>query len=397
MRWEGCALNKVFRVYAAHGWNREMELELPASDYEMLDLMERLRLKPDKLPCLEISEYHAFGFLESCIHDLPDVYQLNALAKKLSGLDGRQCTAFAGLLTMEREKTQFVPIARMIDLAYSTDQCHVLGDALNDAQLGRFLAENDFLPEAEKLSGEAFELLDFERIGREHRQAEGGVFTSSGYVERHDEVLEASKTLDVMPHKPDYLFRVGIIHHPDAVPEGGSRQTVYLELPATVEQWQKAEDELGGLGWLGTVMDSFDGVIPAVGDMLLSTEDLPDLNGLAQRLAELEPKALTAYKALLDATDCRDIQNAGTLLDSLDICIFSPQYSSPVDVAKGELSVVLCEQDAAVLLPHLNLYQYGQALIERDGAALTPYGMIERVDHQPVQAMEQKPEGMVMT
>ena len=46
--------------------------------------------------------------------------------------------------------------------------------------------------------------------------------------------------------------------------------------------------------------------------------------------------------------------------------VFSPQYSSPIEVAKGELSLILCEPDAATLAPHLNLYQYGQALIEFD-------------------------------
>ena len=64
-------------------------------------------------------------------------------------------------------------------------------------------------------------------------------------------------------------------------------------------------------------------------------------------------------------------------MDSLDNYVFSPQYSSPIEVAKGELSLILCEPDAATLAPHLNLYQYGQALIEKCGGVLTPYGLIE--------------------
>lgn len=35
-----------------------------------------------------------------------------------------------------------------------------------------------------------------------------------------------------------------------------------------------------------------------------------------------------------------------------------------------------------------DLYQYGQALIERCGGTLTAYGLIEREDHQPVQTAE---------
>ena len=107
------------------------------------------------------------------------------------------------------------------------------------------------------------------------------------------------------------------------------------------------------------------------------TSGMETVDLLARRLAGLEPKALTAYKALLEATDCKDILSAGALMDSLDNYVFSPQYSSPIEVAKGELSLILCEPDAATLAPHLNLYQYGQALIEKCGGVLTPYGLIE--------------------
>ena len=127
-------------------------------------------------------------------------------------------------------------------------------------------------------------------------------------------------------------------------------------------------------------------------------EGIDFLNQMAQRLADLEPNALTAYKALLEVMECKDLHGAEALMDSLDNYIFSPQHSSPVDVANGELSLILCAPDAATLAPHLNLYQYGQALIEKCGGVLTPYGLIERSDGQPVQGMEESPQqgGMEM-
>ena len=76
---------------------------------------------------------------------------------------------------------------------------------------------------------------------------------------------------------------------------------------------------------------------------------------------------------------------------SLDEYIFSPQYRSPVELAKGDLSVVLCDEDAATLLLHLNLYRYGQALIPKCGGALTSYSLIRRDGHQPVRTMFSAP------
>ena len=75
---------EIFRVYASQGRDHYAELELPASDYQMLDLMERLRLEPGKLPYVEVLKIHeTYDYLDKCIREQPDIYQLNALARKL--------------------------------------------------------------------------------------------------------------------------------------------------------------------------------------------------------------------------------------------------------------------------------------------------------------------------
>lgn len=45
---------EIFHIYASHGRNNYVELDFPASDHEMLDMMERLRLEPGKLPYVEV-------------------------------------------------------------------------------------------------------------------------------------------------------------------------------------------------------------------------------------------------------------------------------------------------------------------------------------------------------
>ena len=105
-------------------------------------------------------------------------------------------------------------------------------------------------------------------------------------------------------------------------------------------------------------------------------------------------KALVLYKALLEAANYRDLLSASLLADSLDTYIFSPQYSSPVEVAKGELSTILCDLEAEIIMPHVNLRQYGQALIRNYNGVLTAYGLIERTDERPVLSPRQEqPEG----
>lgn len=165
----------IFRVYAANGPSRAGELELPASDYELLDLMERLGLEPGQAPCLEISESRRFDFLAERLHELPDICQLSSLARVLDTLNGDGAAAFEGLLGMalQRGEKDF-SLLRLIDFAHSADCCHVVEDVMTDYELGRFCAENGFVPEAETLSDEAFALLDFTKIGRAHREQTGG-------------------------------------------------------------------------------------------------------------------------------------------------------------------------------------------------------------------------------
>ena len=96
------------------------------------------------------------------------------------------------------------------DLAVSakTDCYHVV-DAADDTQLGRFYAENEFVPELDGISDEVFEMLDFAGIGRMMRCSENGVFApcpdfGGDVVERADAPL--------MRPAGDLHVETGVVH-----------------------------------------------------------------------------------------------------------------------------------------------------------------------------------------
>ena len=120
-----------------------------------------------------------------------------------------------------------------------------------------------------------------------------------------------------VPVHPGYVFRVGIVHHPDAGPQVDPEKIVYLELPATSDQFLAAEAELGDPGWLGTVFASIESIVPGVDDMMYTTEDLPELNQLAEKLADLTSEELLLYGVILKTEHCRDLQDAGLLADGI--------------------------------------------------------------------------------
>jgi hypothetical protein len=49
------------------------------------------------------------------------------------------------------------------------------------------------------------------------------------------------------------------------------------------------------------------------------------------------------------------------------------------------LRFLLDDAAAEQLIPHVNLFTYGNEVIQHDNAALTPYGLLHRADYQPMQ------------
>lgn len=286
-------MDKVFDIYLAKQDQPESdayaELSLPATPYQLQDTFDKLRLAEDEPPYWEITEYHHFEELSSLLNDTCGLNDLNALAQKLSELDERQCTAFAGLLAIEQRKKQPIPISRLIDLSYSTECCHVVEEALNDSQLGRFCAENGFCPEVDDLPDQVFDLLDFERLGREHRQREGGVLVnrtadhSGGYVEQRDKMLEVYKTLDLTHKAPDYAVLLEVSKGFFNDPGYDSGRTAQLKLPASPETLNAALEAVGAWDWREAGWSCLDCRVPALTEMISDAEEgIDHLNHLAR-------------------------------------------------------------------------------------------------------------------
>ena len=260
---------KIFGVYLAKDGvpNNEAyaRLDLPASPWVLWDAMDKVRLLDGEILYLEIDEYYRFDALAPHLAGLDiGLNELNDLAERLAKLDEVQGIAYRGLLEMAvQEKVEsnggIITIQELRDLAVSakTDCYHVV-EAADDAQLGRFYAENDFVPELDGISDEVFEMLDFAGIGRMMRHSENGVFVGNLYVLQDGELTTAPPCAKDLPEKPGYLFRLTLGLHPDI----GDERTVTLDLPAAEAELLDAQAQLGTLNWENTVVLNYDGILP---------------------------------------------------------------------------------------------------------------------------------------
>ncbi len=394
---------KVFAVYLAKEDVPNSEayatLELPASPWELWDAMEKVRLKDGEALYMEIDDYYAFEYLAPHLEELDiSLNELNDLAARLATLDEVQGIAFEGLFSMEVQKKVnanggIITLQDLRDLAVSakTDCYHVV-DAADDAQLGRFYAENDFVPELEGISDAVFEMLDFAGIGRMMRCSENGVFVNSLYVLRDGELTTAPPVQKTLPEKPGYLFRLTLGLHPDI----GDDRTVTLILPAAEVELLDAQAQLGAEGWEGVTVIDYDGIIPYAAEFTDLPMELEELNAFTKAARDIPRSEVPKLKALLEQFEVRDIETALFLTEHLADYILTPDLSSPQETAIDHLRFMTDDHSVELLLSHVNLYAYGCDLIREDNAVLSPYGLLHRADYQPMLSPMQETQKMEM-
>ena len=391
---------KVFAVYLAKEDVPNSEayatLELPASPWEQWDAMEKVRLKDGEELYMEIEDYYDFSCLAPHLSGLDiTLMELNNLAAHLSELDELQQIGFNGLLQIAVERKRWenagiLTVQDMRDLSVSADCCHV-ADVTDDAQLGRFYAENDFVPEVNGLPNELFEMLDFAKLGKKMRIEEGGVYTGNDYVVQSRNLRTAPPCQKGLPQKPDYLFRLMLGLHPDI----GDDRTTELDLPASEKALAAAQEQLGTLNWENTVVLNYDGILPNAAFFADLPTELEAFNEFAKAVQDIPfpEKQLPKLKALLMQFEVQDIETAMGLTEHLDDYVLTPEISSPQETAIDQLYFMTDDHSAELLISHVNLYAYGCDLIREDNAVLSPYGLLHRADYEPMLSpMQQKQE-----
>lgn len=394
---------KIFHVYLAKEGvpNNESyaKLDLPASPWELWDAMEKVRLKDGEALYMEIDDYYAFEYLAPHLEELDiSLNELNDLAALLSALDEVQEIAFEGLFSIEVQRKVnanggVITLQDLRDLAVSakTDCYHVV-EAADDAQLGRFYAENDFVPELEGISDAVFEMLDFAGIGRMMRCSENGVFVDSLYVLRDGELTTAPPVQKTLPEKPGYLFRLTL----GLCPDFGGDRTAVLDLPASEEALAAAQEQLGTLNWENTVVLNYDGILPNAAVFADLPSELEEFNAFTKAARDIPRSELSKLKALLEQFEVRDIETALFLTEHLADYILTPEISSPQEAALDQLCFIMDREEAVRLIPYVNLYTYGCDIIKEDNAVLSPYGLLHRADYQPMLTPMQETQKMEM-
>lgn len=290
------------------------ELDLPATPWEMVDAMDKLRLSEEQQPYWRLEDAGRYHFLVPYLDDW-DFYKVNALAEQLSTFSDVNAVAFEGLVKMAVDRLckingGVLTLQRVLDMAYSADRCHVVPGIKDDEALGHFCVENDFLPELENIPEDVLRMLDYARIGKAMREREDGVITPYGYVAQSGVLRQAPPNLGRHAQKPPYMIRFFCIN---------ATRVLQLHLPAT----QAESDAIRDIFQKAGTVSEYDIVHNQIG---ATASDLQQQ--IRQAKLELSKKHIEQGRW------------EGLMLDSLDgKCPFTPeQVKSRLDSVKEAMT-----------------------------------------------------------
>ena len=383
---------EVYLVSRASSDERGVELTFPVSQYEMMDAFEQIHTKSPGDVYWQVDEFYCFDYLAPHLDESMSIFEFNSLTAQLSKLDERQETALQGLLQMQvnkhmQENGGPITVQELMMLAHNVDHCHVLADVHTDTELGKFCADNDFLPELTALPDSVYALLDYAKIGKQMREDESGVFTPHGYVVRTEELQPLPE--HESQREITYMIRLTLMNHEN------EQRTAILDLPATEARLLEVQKELDAPEWFDAQFTGCDAIAPQLNTMLTDVEDLPRINELAQALQELKASGqLTKFKAVVGATQCETLDDVFDRLEKLPQYCFEAKIRDRDALVRDELDFVLGGKDADLIYKHLNCEAYAEDVLKQYGAEITPYGMVNRADfgplHEPIPELKQE-------
>lgn len=376
-------MNKVFAIEICNK-DQEAELQLPATDYQVLDIIEKLGIIEEVKPSVSIHQYGDYfeGLADVLEHDDLDLFELNALAHRLSQFEIEDMIAFHSLvLTRSEQREDSISVRELLNFAHSTDCCEVHMGIESFEELGHFYVENDLIPELKGVPDRSLPFLDYKAIGKKFSAEECGILVPGGYVTQSSELKEVAKNMTFAPPVPNYTILMQLER------EGMS---VKLPLPSQSVGIDSALRAVNSFGWSDPLLQvtCLDCAAPSL-IPILGGRDGPDtLNQLAWLIDQMGPKQLNKFKATLDAVEDWSLPGAMKVAQQLEDYQFRPNITNPELMAMDFLSSSVGESSMDTLLKFVNLYGFGQALIREQKCAVTDYGLISRKDGQHPSILE---------
>lgn len=307
------------------------------------------------------------------VHSAEDLEKLNALARKVNGMDRQQEALFSGALDAE----SINGMDDVLELADNLDRYILLHGVTTDRELGAFLVDSGYKDFPERVRP----YLDYAGIGAEYYAEHGGAYTSAGYIQRRE-------STQVQSENDGAVFRLFL--HTD---QGSSFR---LSLPAEEEELNRALscldiddftqcriDRTDCLPYLAELIPNECISVEDANDLACGIDDMRQWDGQLLKylsvLAVEQPETFTAAYHL-----AMELDDYERMPDDLD------EYGRTVLRRTG-----MSEEQLNTIDGYMDFALLGQYAMQEDGTRRTEFGLVRRCSKPfPEETQEMQMGGM---
>lgn len=306
----------------------------------------------------------------------PVLQKLNSLARQIDRMTQEEQRLFSGAL--ELEGTGGLDDA--VSIAGSLDRYELLPKIKTDGDLGRFLMDTAFTAGKISVSESDRPCLNYTKIGMEHRDTLGGVYTHHGLVRHREKALAQTETPWAM------LLTLTAEEHSCSLP-----------LPASEEQMESAKKGLGIEDFSQTEIAGAEYAVPCL-EQLIPTDyvTVEDANVLSLQLQQLKADGeMMKYCSALEVEDPTTFSEAVSIAMNIDD--YEQVTEDPAEYGEHNLRLAGAGDE---ILDMLNGYtdfeRLGRDIMEEECVRQTEFGLVRRLSEPfPRQEMGQAMKGMV--
>ena len=330
--------------------------EFPMNVFEIQDTLDRLKIPDDKpIVQFEFLEHDNMEFpFALCLRDFSaDIYRLNLFAERLENLDFSEMTAFKSMLKTNPESS-FEDILKM---TYGLDSV-IIYPCSDCRELGETVIKNEMMPEIESCSDEILELLDREKVGRLMQEREGGVFINEHYC-----VTSGYEPPDInieIGRPENCFFRLLIVPEEEKI-----EQARWISLPC--------EKEITSDFYNGICLD-FQSALPNL--RFDDAHKIGTLNELAKQISQLSHDNFVKLKAVMELENIHEISAAIDCIERLTEYEFDRNIFDQGDFGRAYLLKNIHKNFDCSAFKDMNLYDFGQVILERKQGEITSYGAL---------------------
>ena len=349
-----------------------VSMEFPMNIFEIRDILDRLKI-PDDKPIVQfsISEYDNMELPYTlCRRDFSaDIYRLNLFAERLEKLYSSRMTAFKSLLIANPESS----FDDMLLMTYGLNSVMIY-PCENCCKLGETVIKNKMMPELKKCSDEILALLDREKVGRLMQQREIGVFIDGNYC-----IISGYEKPDItidIGRPENCFFRLLIVPEEEKI-----EQAQWISLPFDAEM---TSDLCNG------ICLNFQSALPNL--TLDEASKIDALNDLAKLLSELSHDDFVKLKAVMELENVHEISDTLNCIGRLDEYEFDRNIFDQSDFGRAYLLKNIHKNFDCSAFKDMDLYDFGQVILERKQGEITSYGVISGRGQELYSALTVQPE-----